>query len=352
MTTAKSASGQPPRTLNAAYARIVLQHVQQVRPDALSAFTPEQLSYLDQTDPLARCPLDAWHALMDKAEQVLNQPDLLPELSEEFKPWHAGLVGFTIMTCNNIGEVGSWLRRLHTLLNDVFLLERGVRGDRFFLRLRPATEEQSYRMARLSLMMWVQRMKWLSGRPDLILDARFEGPAPADVTPYERTFGGKVLFNCHASEMCGPLSYLDLPIVSRDTTSHSLLQQQVLQLLESLHQQGDHYFQDKLHRVIRSRLSDGNLTLTCVATELKLSPRTLQRRLEDSGLNFRLMVDEVRKLEGQHLLATTDQPLAELAAALGFSDAASFTRAFKRWTGESPGAFRRRVSEQGAATHA
>lgn len=353
MQPAKTAASHTPRTLNAAYARIVLQHVQEVNPHVMEVFGPDLLKYLDQSDAMARCPLDDWHRLMDMAEHVLQVDDLLPVLSEAFKPWHAGLVGLTLMTCSNIGEVGGLLRRLYTLLNDVFLLERGLSNGRFFLRLRHATSEQSQRLARLSLMMWAQRLKWLAGRDDLVLDATFEGPAPADVTPYQRTFGGKVSFGCSTNAMCGPESYLALPIVSRDTVSNTLLQQQVLHQLDMLRQQeGDHYFKDKLQRVIRSRISDGALTLACVATDLKLSPRTLQRRLEDAGLNFRLMVDEVRKLQAEHLLSNTDMPLTEMAAALGFSDNASFNRAFKRWTGHAPGAYRRMHGIEQSATDA
>jgi AraC-like DNA-binding protein len=340
MSTVKATSGQPPRTLNAAYARIVLQHVQQVRPQAMAAFTAEQLAYMDQVDTLDRCPLTEWHQLMNTAETTLQRDDLLPVLSEAFKPWHAGLVGLTLMTCGTIGEVGGLLRRLYTLLNDVFLLERGLVNGRFFLRLKHATHEQSPRLARLSLMMWAQRLKWLAGRDDLVLDATFEGAPPDDVRPYERIFGGKVTFNSQSNAMCGPDVYLALPIVSRDTASNGLLQQQVLQQLDLL-RQGESYFKDKLQRVIRSRLSEGTLTLACVATELKLSPRTLQRRLEDAGLNFRLMVDDVRNQQAQYLLSKTDMALTDMSEALGFSDNASFNRAFKRWTGHSPGAYRR-----------
>jgi AraC-like DNA-binding protein len=57
------------------------------------------------------------------------------------------------------------------------------------------------------------------------------------------------------------------------------------------------------------------------------------------------MVDDVRKAHAQHLLRDTRLSLAELASALGFADSASFNRAFKRWTGSSPGVFRRALLE-------
>ena len=133
---------------------------------------------------------------------------------------------------------------------------------------------------------------------------------------------------------------MDLPIVSRDTASHSLLQGQALKQLEQL-SRGEDRFVDKVMGLIRRRLDTGKISLEDIAAELKLPARTLQRRLEEAGANFRLMVDEVRKAQAQHYLSATAMPLSELAVTLGFADHASFNRAFKRWMGCSPGVFRR-----------
>jgi AraC-like DNA-binding protein len=81
-------------------------------------------------------------------------------------------------------------------------------------------------------------------------------------------------------------------------------------------------------------------TAEVMASTLKMSGRTLQRRLEDEGVRFSDLVDGVRERKAKELLAGTS-PLAEIGYRLGFSDLAAFSRAFKRWTGVPPGAFRR-----------
>lgn len=329
-----------PRTLNVAYVRVLLGHLLQVRPDLLQILDAAHLRYLEQQDPLARCTLQAWHAMMDMAERHLGGRDLIPDMADQFKPWHAGLLGFTLMTSGTVAELGGLLRRFHHLLDDVFLVERGVLDQRFFLRLRAATTEQSHRLARFSLTVWAQRLRWLTGQPDLKLDVSFEGPAPTDTGPYRRIFGGTVRFDQEDNTMWGDVACLNMPIVSRDTVSHSLLQSQALKQLELMSRTEDRFI-DKLQSLVRTQLAVGKVSLEDIACELKLPPRTLQRRLEEAGLNFRLMVDDVRKAQAQHYLRDTRMPLAELAAALGFADHASFNRAFKRWTGASPGAFRR-----------
>lgn len=77
------------------------------------------------------------------------------------------------------------------------------------------------------------------------------------------------------------------------------------------------------------------------ARALRMSERTLQRRLDAEGKRFSALVDGVREREARRRTSQTDAPLAEIAFGLGFSDVATFTRAFKRWTGTTPGAYRR-----------
>jgi AraC-like DNA-binding protein len=329
-----------PRTLNAAYAKMLVAYVLQVRPELAEQLSLEQLAHLEERDAAARCTLQEWHVLMDLAELHLCRRDLIPELADRFKPWHAGLLGFTLMTSPTVNKLAGLLKRYHSLLNDVFVVEPGLSDGKFFLRLRQASPEHSPRLARLSLSIWAERLRWLTGRADLKLDARFEGPAPADIGPYRRIFGGAVKFDQDENAMWGDATYVAMPIVSHDATSHLLLQNQASRQLDQI-APGEDRLIDALQGLVRARLDNGKLSLEDAAAALKLPPRTLQRRLEESGLNFRQIVDDVRKSTAQHYLRDTQMPLAEIAAALGFADHASFNRAFKRWTGSSPGVYRR-----------
>ncbi len=85
----------------------------------------------------------------------------------------------------------------------------------------------------------------------------------------------------------------------------------------------------------------GEVTAESVAGALKMSGRTLQRRLEDEGVRFSVVLDEVRERAAKKRLENPTLPLAEIAYQVGFSDLATFSRAFKRWTGVPPGAWRR-----------
>ena len=73
---------------------------------------------------------------------------------------------------------------------------------------------------------------------------------------------------------------------------------------------------------------------------LKLSLRTLQRRLEQAGTSFAEVLESVRHQVALHYVNETNAPLAEVAFTLGYADMPSFLRAFKRWTGKRPSELR------------
>lgn len=82
-------------------------------------------------------------------------------------------------------------------------------------------------------------------------------------------------------------------------------------------------------------------TLEAVAQQLAMSPRTLRRRLDEEGSSFRDLVEAERRQLAVQILEGTDMKLDELALHLGYSDTASFTRAFRRWFDSAPGEFRK-----------
>ena len=103
----------------------------------------------------------------------------------------------------------------------------------------------------------------------------------------------------------------------------------------------------RIRRVVADTLSDGVPTLSAVASEMGLGPRTLQRRLSDSGQSFQGIVDLARKELALRLLRETELSLAEIAFLTGFSEQSGFTRAFKRWAGQTPRSHRRATSSVG-----
>ena len=80
--------------------------------------------------------------------------------------------------------------------------------------------------------------------------------------------------------------------------------------------------------------------MNAVAGELLLTPRTLRRRLLDEGTSYKALTDEVRETLAEELLSAANLSVEQIAERLGYSEAASFIHAFKRWKGQPPHSYR------------
>ena len=100
-------------------------------------------------------------------------------------------------------------------------------------------------------------------------------------------------------------------------------------------------FDRHVRQVVQLLLTSGSLDVRMVAHTVRTSPRTLQRRLHGLGLTFAGVVQQARQAAAQRMLAEPGRKIGDVAQALGYSDPAHFTRAFRRWTGTTPMEFRR-----------
>ena len=103
---------------------------------------------------------------------------------------------------------------------------------------------------------------------------------------------------------------------------------------------------DRVRQAVSDVLSEGVPTLSSIASKLGIGTRTLQRHLSVSGHSFQGIVDLTRKNHAQRLLRETNHSLAEVAFLTGFSEQSGFTRAFKRWAGQTPRSYRLEACSQ------
>lgn len=131
---------------------------------------------------------------------------------------------------------------------------------------------------------------------------------------------------------------LDLPNAVGDDAISRFFDQRVEEMLDEMHSDIPIAFQVKSE--IGKNLSGGIPKLSDVAKALGMSARTLQRKLSEEGAVFQELVDQARRELSERLLRTTQYPLVEIAFLTGFAEQSGFTRAFKRWAGETPRSFR------------
>lgn len=166
----------------------------------------------------------------------------------------------------------------------------------------------------------------------------FKHAPRGDITVYEDHFGCPVQFETGRDALLVSESSLDAPNTLGDDTIARFFDQHLEQELASL--PGDQNVEQNVRRVVTNVLSEGVPTVSEVAAELGLGSRTLQRRLSESGHSFQSLVDLARKDLAQRLLRETPYSLAEVAFLTGFAEQSGFTRAFKRWAGQTPRSYR------------
>ncbi|MBM6581218.1 AraC family transcriptional regulator [Microvirga sp. BT689] len=160
--------------------------------------------------------------------------------------------------------------------------------------------------------------------------------APADQSLYRHHFRAPVRFNQESASIVFPARDLDLRIAGADALLRAMLEEKIQRL------KGDpgSEFSDDIRRLLRTRLTSNRCSADDIAELLAMHRRTLSRRLKDSGLGYRAISNEIRFEIARQLLQHTSVPLGEIAAALGYSEASAFTRAFRRWSGQTPTAWR------------
>jgi AraC-like DNA-binding protein len=156
---------------------------------------------------------------------------------------------------------------------------------------------------------------------------------PADAAGHEAFYGCPVRFGSLRNALHTQPAWCDFALPWANGTATRLATQLLQRDAERLNAAPAIGF--SVERSIRRRLPDVD-ALAQLAASLNLSERTLRRQLAQAGLSYRQLLDEGRKARAFDLVSAGHRSLGEIAIAAGFSDARAFTRAFRRWTGQSP----------------
>jgi len=175
---------------------------------------------------------------------------------------------------------------------------------------------------------------WLPSRID------FPHDPLTSVADYESYFGCPVRFGRPSMAILLDVADLDRPLSSDAGTHHALVS-----YLQSITPATPTSIVSMVRDLIRRLLPGGTVELATVAHQVGIHPRTLQRRLDDAGVTFGELVQDVRRRTAEHYLRDSDMSLRHLATELGYMEQSAFTRASRRWFGMSPLAYRRALRE-------
>ncbi len=170
-------------------------------------------------------------------------------------------------------------------------------------------------------------------------EVHFKHSRPDSTTKAREFFRCTILYDQPVDAIVMDVDDLDVPMQTADAIVLPTVLRDVEERLSRLPFAFD--VADQVARVVLSSLSTGNVTIEHVATVLESSPRTIQRRLYERGLSFNDVVANTRLELARRYLTDSALTLTDVAFLLGYSDLSAFSRAFRRWTGQTAITFRR-----------
>lgn len=166
---------------------------------------------------------------------------------------------------------------------------------------------------------------------------------PPEWKRYEEHFGCPVRFGADVVRFHIRNEHLRIAFPTADPDAHQLYRRQCDQLLLQ-RRQNDTALVEKITAHLEL-FRDGFPDAVAVAQALGVSERTLRRQLAVEGASFRALLDQVRAKKSARLLAETDESIERIAQKMGYAEPASFIRAFRRWEGCAPAAYRRALRQ-------
>jgi len=256
-------------------------------------------------------------------------------------PWgDAGLIDYVNGTRATLGAAIESLIRFVRVVgtNSRYALDDEPSGA--FLRAiyTPAPPPALERMlSEFTLSLVFGRLRDIAGR-EVASEVRFAHAPPPWETALRARFGCKLVFAAPAAGILFPRASLALRSQRADSRLEEIVERHALDVLRA--DPPAETLADHVAAAVRGALPDGLPPMHRIAKALALSERTLRRRLAEQRLTFERVRDAELERLARELLRTRASSIEEVAYLLGFSEARAFQRAFKRWTGQTPGAFR------------
>ncbi|WP_111497773.1 AraC family transcriptional regulator [Marinobacter bohaiensis] len=188
------------------------------------------------------------------------------------------------------------------------------------------------------LVIWHRLFSWLIGQAITLDGARFDYPPPTHADEYRHIFHCPLTFNAERTELLFDRRFLAAPIIRDRPELRRFLKTSPADLLARPDE--GHSFTGRIRALIGRDFSRALPDFEWIASELHVSPQTLRRRLKQENTSFQEIKDLLRRDLAIYYLSRGDRPINDIAHDVGFTEPSTFHRAFKKWTGMTPGAWR------------
>ncbi|MEU1804961.1 AraC family transcriptional regulator [Streptomyces sp. NPDC019937] len=342
--------GRGRRTVTVHHVRAAVHGAQRLGVDTAPLLQRARIPPLLLGDDRARFSPEQFARLVRALHRATGD-EFLGLGSARSRPGTFAMMCYASLGCPDLGTALERGARFYRLFpgGPRLALERGGEEEAVFgIHGRLRTRQESQIAAEWLMLIWHRFAGWLIGRRIPLLWTQFAHPAPPHADEYEQLFDCTPYFGGDRTAAGFEPRWLSAPVIQDEASLQALLRRAPDGLL------GRSEYGTTVAQQVRHALAGGLRTgggpgghrpgrlpdLREVAARLAVSPATLRRRLDEEGTSFQRLKDQVRRDAALGSLRATGEPIEELAVRLGFSEGAAFHRAFRRWTGMTPGAYR------------
>ena len=305
---------------------------------ALLAETGIPRSLLD--DPDARIERETFIRLMLSVMQQTEDEFLGFGQGRKSKPGTFSMMAHAVINCSSLEKAVLRGLKFYQLFDLEVRCDLVRKDDMAELRVF-AHPRLDFREVIIESLIFLELrfMSWLVGKaiePELI---QLDFSRAQHDDEYRSLFNCPVEYDCDVSRVVFKRDYLELPLVQNELSLSKFLKESLAQLLDgNIHNVG---LPAQIRAIISKEYGNNFPDFSEICEKLNMTPQTLRRRLKEANTSYQEIKDNIRKDASIYYLSKPDLSIDEIALLMGFSEASSFHRAFKKWTSKTPSVYRR-----------
>ena len=294
-------------------------------------------AWLQENPEVTRVPLEVQDRIWEEFCLASGDPLIGLRLGLDTQPGNLDIVGLLLMSCDDLAEALEMLVDYQQIIGEggEFFLERGEENWRLRYESRFHCRSRERMEAVFSTLLHLGR--WISGGAFAPVSMHFQHRAGADRTRYAELLDCITDFETRDNEIIFPAAQAQLPLIQSNAAVTKHLRIMADQMLTSL---GSQTLTHQVQLLLQEHPAANKEE---IAEKLHMSGRHLNRLLAEDGTSFKLLQDTTRRQLAEKALREAGIRMADIAEQLGFSDESAFAKAFRRWTGQSPGEFRQKT---------
>lgn len=306
--------------------------------DAPALFATQGLSYSLLQNHYTRVAQDTITRLWQQLVAQTGNPAIGLGFGRHVTPATFGAVGYVLLSCRTVKDSLDQLMHYQHFLGEGLLCTLQLQGERYFLRFDGLGDQHqiSTQALEAKLSAYLHFARWVTHTQATPLQVNLQHALNAPAPVYEDLFGCPVATGAEFTGVWLSSAFVHQPLPTHDP----LMLQQHIRLADDMMQQAYKPLTLSVTRLLRDWLPLGKVGQRDVAEALAMSPKTLQRRLQLEDSRFSTLLDACRHEAALAYLAQPEVVLAEVAELTGFADYSAFAKAFRRYTGVTPTAWR------------